>query len=68
MSHDGAPSITAVLHGGPLGGQRITAEITQGRPPGTIDAPSGDGSTCRYCLADWAQSGPSAKYDFLYLV
>jgi hypothetical protein len=27
-----------------------------------------DGSTCRYCLAQWAQSGPSAVYTFLYRV
>jgi hypothetical protein len=63
-----APSITAVLEGGPLGGTRMSAEIVEGRPPSTIDAPADDGSTCRYCLTGWTQSGPSAEYEFLYLV
>lgn len=65
---DDAPSITAVLKDGPLSGRRIAAEIVEGRPPRTIDAAADDGTTCRYCLADWAQSGPSAMYEFLYLV
>jgi hypothetical protein len=30
--------------------------------------PTDDGSTCRYCLAGWAQSGRSAIYTFLYRV
>jgi hypothetical protein len=30
--------------------------------------PADDGSTCRYCLAQWVQSGRSAVYSFLYRV
>ncbi len=62
------PTITAVLEGGPLGGRRIEAEVVEGRPPRTIDVSADDGSTCRYSLADWVQSGPSAVYTFSYLV
>jgi hypothetical protein len=40
----------------------------EGRPPSTIDVPADNGSTCRYCLAEWAQSGSSATYTFLYRV
>lgn len=60
------PTITAVLEGGPLGGQRIDTEVVEGRPPKTIDLRADDGSTCRYGLADWAQAGSSAVYAFLY--
>jgi hypothetical protein len=60
--------IIAVLEGGPLAGRRIEAEVVEGRPPKTIDVVADDGSTCRYCLAEWAQAGPSAEYTFLYLV
>ena len=42
--------------------------MVEGRPPKTIDLPADDGSRCRYCLADWAQSGRSAVYTFLYRV
>ena len=62
------PTITAVLERGPLAGRRIEVAAVEGRPPKTIDAPADDGSTCRYCLADWTQTGPSAIYTFLYLV
>ncbi len=62
------PTITAVLVDGPLHGIRIDAEVVEGRPPSTVDVPSDDSSTCRYCLAEWAQSGPSAAYTFLYRV
>jgi Icc protein len=62
------PTITAVLEGGPLGGRRIDAEVVEGRPPKTIDVGADDGSTCRYCLADWAQAGSTAVYAFLYRV
>ena len=62
------PTVTAVLEGGPLGGRRIDAGIVEGRPPSTIDVSADDGSTCRYSLADWVQSGPSAVYTFSYLV
>lgn len=60
------PTITALLEDGPLAGRRIDLDVVEGRPPKTIDVPAADGGTCRYCLADWAQSGPSAVYTFLY--
>ena len=65
---DVGPIIAAVLKDGPLRGKRIEAQVVQGRPPSTIEVPADDGSTCRYCLADWVQSGPSAVYTFLYRV
>jgi hypothetical protein len=55
-------------------GRRPTARHPQrgpGRrgPPAEHDrCPADNGSTCRYCLAEWAQSGPSATYTFLYQV
>ena len=63
-----APTITATLSDGPLEGRSIEADVVEGRPPSTIDVPLDDGGTCRYCLADWVQSGPSAAYTFLYRV
>ena len=62
------PTITAVLEGGPLGGRRFDAGVVEGRPPSTIDVSANDGSACRYSLADWVQSGPSAVYTFSYFV
>jgi hypothetical protein len=62
------PTITAVLDDGPLRGMRIEAQVVEGRPPSTVDVPADHGSTCRYCLAEWTQSGPSAQYTFLYRV
>jgi hypothetical protein len=62
------PTITATLDDGPLQGTHIEARVVEGRPPSTVDVPTDDGSTCRYCLAEWAQSGPSAIYTFLYRV
>lgn len=62
------PTITAALADGPLRGTRIEAQVVQGRPPSTVDVQADDKSTCRYCLAEWTQSGPSAKYTFLYRV
>jgi hypothetical protein len=63
------PTITATFKDGPLEGGSIEAEVVEGRPPKTIEAPADDGSTCRYCLADWVQSGrSSAVYTFLYRV
>jgi 3',5'-cyclic-AMP phosphodiesterase len=62
------PTIIARLEGGPLAGRRVEAEVVEGRPPRTIDVDADDGSTCRYCLADWVQAGPSAVYTFLYRV
>jgi hypothetical protein len=61
-------TIIATLDDGPLRGQRIQAQVVEGRPPSTVDVPADDGSTCRYCLAEWVQSGPSAAYTFLYRV
>ena len=61
-------TITAALDDGPLRGKRIETLVLEGRPPSTVDVPAADGSTCRYCLAQWAQSGPSAVYTFLYRV
>ena len=61
-------SITAALDDGPLRGKRIEAQVVESRPPSTVDVPAADGSTCRYCLAQWVQSGPSAVYTFLYRV
>jgi hypothetical protein len=57
-----------VLEDGPLSGRSIEMESVEGRPPKTIDVPADDGTVCRYCLADWMQSGSSALYTFLYRV
>jgi hypothetical protein len=62
------PTITAVLKRGPLAGRRIDVDIVEGRPPKTIDVAADDGSSCRYCLEDWVQTGSSAIYTFLYRV
>jgi hypothetical protein len=62
------PTITARLDDGPLRGIRIEAEVVEGRPPSTVDVLADDSSTFRYCLAEWAQSGRSAIYTFLYRV
>jgi hypothetical protein len=62
------PTITARLDDGPLQGIRIDAQVVEGRPPSTVDVPADDSSTCCYCLAESAQSGPSATYTFLYRV
>jgi hypothetical protein len=61
-------TITAALDDGPLRGARVEAQVVQGRPPSTVDVRAADGGTCRYCLADWVQSGQSAVYTFLYRV
>jgi hypothetical protein len=66
--HDPAPTIIAALDDGPLRGERVETQVIEGRPPSTVDVRAGDGSLCRYCLADWVQSGPSAAYTFLYRV
>ena len=63
-----APNIMATLDDGPLQGTRIEAQVVEGRPPSTIDVPADNGSTCRYCLANWVQSGRSTVYTFLYRV
>jgi hypothetical protein len=55
-------------------GHRGSAEArASGEDVGTtitavLDARADDGSTCRYCLARWTPSGPSATYTFLYRV
>jgi hypothetical protein len=65
---ESGPTISAVLERGPLAGRRIDVEVVEGRPPKTIDVQADDGTRCRYCLADWVQSGPSATYTSLYPV
>ena len=67
-SADIGPTITAMLRDGPLKGTSVEAEVVEGRPPKTIDMSAQDGSTCRYCLEGWVQSGRSAVYEFLYRV
>jgi hypothetical protein len=65
----GAPStIAAQLDDGPLEGRTIEADAVEGRPPKTIDVSAPDGTVCRYCLAQWTQSGRTALYSFLYEV
>jgi hypothetical protein len=65
---ESGPTIIATFKDGPLAGRSIEAEVLEGRPPKTLDAPADDGSTCRYCLEGWVQSGHSAVYEFLYRV
>ena len=67
-SQEVGTTINAALDDGPLRGKGIEAHVVEGRPPSTIDVPADDGSTCRYCLAQWTQSGPCAVYTFLYRV
>jgi hypothetical protein len=62
------PTITAMFSDGPLEGESSEVEVVEGRPPKTLDTVAGDGSTCRYCLEGWVQSGSSALYTFLYRV
>ncbi len=62
------PTITAALADGPLRGTGIVGQVVLGRPPSTVEVRADDESTCRYCLTEWTQSGPSAKYTFLYPV
>jgi hypothetical protein len=65
---ESGPTVIALFEDGPLKGSRTEVEVIEGRPPKTIDSQAPDGSTCRYCLAGWEQSGQSAVYTFLYLV
>jgi hypothetical protein len=60
--------VRALLNDGPLQGKTVEVDAVEGRPPKTIDVPDERGGVCRYCLADWTQSGPSAVYSFLYHV
>jgi hypothetical protein len=62
------PTVTATFKDGPLQGSSVDAEVIEGRPPKTMDVPADDGSTYRYCLEGWVQSGRSAEYTFLYRV
>ena len=57
-----------MLEDGPLEDSSVEADVVEGRPPKTIDVPADDGSTYRYCLSGWVQSGQSAAYTFLYRV
>jgi hypothetical protein len=63
-----APTIIASFEDGPLAGVTQDAEVIEGRPPKTLDVSADDGTTCRYCLEGWMQSGKSARYTFLYRV
>ena len=65
---ESGPTISAMFKDGPLAGRSIEAEVLEGRPPKTLDAPADDGSMCRYCLEGWVQGGRSALYTFLYRV
>jgi hypothetical protein len=49
----------------PLAGRSVDAAVVQGRSPSTVEVAAGDGTTCRYCLTEWEQGGPSALYSFL---
>jgi hypothetical protein len=62
------PTISAVLTDGPLKGRSVEVGLVEARPPHTVEVRADDGSTCRYCLTEWTQSGPSALYSFLYRV
>lgn len=62
------PTIIAALDDGPMRGDDIEVEVLEGRPPKTLDLAAADGTTCRYCLAGWVQTGRSARYTFLYRV
>jgi hypothetical protein len=64
----GGPTISAVLTDGPLRGRRVDVALVEARPPRTVEVRADDGTTCRYCLTEWTQSGPSAQYSFLYRV
>jgi hypothetical protein len=66
MGADGTPTITAELSDGPLSGTTTTVAAVEGRPPKTIDVAGPDDASCRYCLAEWKQSGHTAVYTFLY--
>jgi len=62
-------TVTALLHDGPLKGDRVEVDMLEGRPPMTLDLPaSDDDGECRYCLDALVQSGHSAVYTFLYRV
>ena len=62
------PTISAVLTDGPLQGRSVDVELVEARPPSTVEVRADDDTTCRYCLTEWTQSGPTASYSFLYRV
>jgi hypothetical protein len=68
MPEPSGPTISAILTDGPVGGRSVDVEIVEGRPPRTIEVRADDGTTCRYCLAEWTQAGPEALYTYLYRV
>ena len=49
-------------------GRSLEVGLVEGRPPPTVEVQADDDTTCRYCLTEWTQSGPSAQYSFLYRV
>jgi hypothetical protein len=65
---NGAPTISAQLDDGPLEGRVLPTATVEGRPPKTIDVDDPGDGACRYCLAQWSQSGAAATYTFLYRV
>jgi hypothetical protein len=62
FAHFGVPDGYVTPHDSPA----AYAQAVEGRPPKVVDMPTDDAGRCRYCLADWGQSGPSAVYTFLY--
>ena len=60
FAHFGVPDGYVAPHDSPA----AYARAVEGRPPKVVDVPT----ACRYCLADWGQSGPSTVYTFLYRV
>jgi len=62
------PTVSAVLTDGPLKGLSVDVELVEARPPSTVELGADDDTTCRYCLSEWTQAGPSALYSFLYRV
>ena len=63
---DRGPLITAQMVDGPLRGTTVAVAAVEGRPPKTVDTHGTGGARHRYCLAQWEQSGHSARYSFLY--
>jgi hypothetical protein len=61
-------TVSAVLTDGPLKGRSVELGLVEARPPHTVEVRADDDTTCRYCLTEWTQSGPSALYSFLYRV
>jgi hypothetical protein len=66
---EASPAITALLEDGPLA-DRSSAEDSRSvlRRARRERVSADDGSACRYCLAEWVQTGRSARYAFLYRV